>query len=78
MSGSSAQQDKEPAAAEQQPVKKFRRMGRAESTADMGVMGAFQHLKSEAKQLKTAGVAGLLSGGEAAMKPLLAPYLNGT
>ena len=58
--------------------KKMRRIGPAFSTADMGVMGALQHLKLEARQLQSAGIRALLAGGPEAMGPHLANYLNGT
>lgn len=76
--GTTAQERGEEEAPAAPPPKKFRRMGQAASVADMGVMGAFQHLKSEARQLKAAGIAACLEGGEAAMKPHLATYLSGT
>ena len=60
------------------PARKMRRIGPAHSTADMGVMGAIQHLKSEGRQLRAAGIAALLQGGAGAMQPHLATYLSGT
>lgn len=74
-------EQEETAQAPVQPRKKFRvqpRMGNPSSTADMGVMGVFQYLKSEARQLKEAGVARCLEDGEEYMTPLLAHYLNGS
>ena len=60
------------------PARKMRRISPAHSIADMGVMGAMQHLKSEGRQLRATGIAALLQGGAGAMQPHLATYLSGT
>ena len=78
MSSYDSPAQEEAGAVQHQPARKFRRMGQAVSTADMGVMGAFQYLKSEARDLKAAGVSWLLASGEATMQPFLAPYMTGT
>ena len=59
--------------------KPFVRQRAAQAVADdMGALGAYSYLKTEATAIQRAGVKGLLDNDCAALAPLLNPYLSGT
>ena len=59
--------------------KPFVRQRAAQAVADdMGALGAFSYLKTEATAIQRAGIKGLLDDDCAALAPLLNPYLSGT
>ena len=59
--------------------KPFVRQRAAQTVADdMGALGAFSYLKTEATAIQRAGIKGLLQDDCATLTPLLNPYLSGT
>ena len=74
-----AEQQKKPEPADGPPPRKvMRRIGHTHSVSDMGVLGAVQHLKSEARQLKAIGYSALFRAEAPALQANLSSYLSGS